>query len=69
MTTTGVCLPTGVSATTRGRSRIFLDVLAVELDDHVARLDAGGLGRPLSSTPATSAPRGGLIFRLRRSRR
>ena len=25
----------------------FLDVVAVELDDHVARLDAGGLRRPL----------------------
>ncbi len=25
----------------------FLDVVAVELDDHVARLDAGGLGRTL----------------------
>ena len=25
----------------------LLDVLAVELDDHVARLDAGGLGRAL----------------------
>src|SRR6202012_5003354 len=24
----------------------FLDVLAVELDDHIAGFDAGGLGRP-----------------------
>ena len=41
----------------RGRSRDSLIVLAVELDDHVAGMDARPAwpGR-LSSTPATSAP-------------
>ena len=44
---TSTSLPTGVSATIRGRSRISLMSLAVELDHDVAGLDAGGLGRPL----------------------
>src|SRR5262249_47756025 len=40
----------------------FLDVLAVELDDHVARFDAGGLWRPagVGARHPRAAPRGGL---------
>ena len=44
--TTSTALPTVLSATTRGRSRISFDVLAVELDDDVARQDGAVVDRP-----------------------
>src|SRR5262249_33250026 len=64
ITTTGVCLPTGVSATTRGRSRISLMSLPSNFTITSPGSMPAGLGRPLSSTPATRAPRGGARFRL-----
>src|SRR5262249_30051066 len=57
MTTTGVCLPTGVSATTRGRSRISLMSLPSNLTITSPGSMPAGFGGPRSSAPATHAPR------------
>ena len=64
MICTGTCLPTGVSATTRGRSRISLMSLLSNLMITSPGSMPAGLAGPLSSTPATRAPRGGLMPRL-----
>ena len=64
MKTTATSLPTGASATTRGRSRISRMSLPSNLMiTSPGRMPAGPAG-PRSSTPATSAPRAGLIPRL-----
>src|SRR5262245_37352539 len=57
MITTGVCLPTGVSATTRGRSRISLMSLPSNFTITSPGSMPAGLGGPLSSMPAARTQR------------
>ena len=61
---TSTSLPTGVSATMRGRSRISLMSLPSNLTMTSPASMPAGLAGPLSSMPATSAPRAGLMPRL-----
>ena len=64
MMTTSTSLPTGVSATMRGRSRISLTSWPSNLMITSPGWMPAGLAGPLSSMPATSAPRGWLMSRL-----
>src|SRR5215468_3635757 len=58
MTTTSTSLPTAVSATTRDRSFGSLTSLPSNLTTTSPGSMPAGFAGPLSSTPATSAPRG-----------
>ena len=62
--TTSTSLPTGVSATMRGRSRISLMSLPSNLMMTSPASMPAGLAGPLSSMPAINAPRAGLMLRL-----
>ena len=64
MMTTSTSLPTAVSATTRDRSFGSLMSLPSNLTTTSPGSMPAGLAGPLSSTPATSAPRAGLMLRL-----
>ena len=64
MMTTSTSLPTAVSATTRDRSFGSLTSLPSNLTTTSPGSMPAGLAGPLSSTPATSAPRAGLMLRL-----
>ncbi len=64
MTTTSTVLPTGVSATMRGRSCISLTSWPSNVTTTSPASMPAGLAGPLSSMPATSAPCGGLMPRL-----
>ena len=62
--TTSTSLPTGVSATMRGKSFISLMSLPSNLTTTSPGSMPAGLAGPRSSTPAISAPRAGLMARL-----
>src|SRR3981189_114853 len=64
MTTTSTSLPTAVSATTRERSLGSLTSLPSNLTTTSPGSMPAGFAGPLSSTPAISAPRAGLMLRL-----
>ena len=61
---TGTSLPIGVSPTIFGRSRISLMSLPSNLTITSPGSMPAGFAGPLSSMPATSAPRVGLMPRL-----
>jgi hypothetical protein len=64
MMTTSTSLPTAVSATTRDRSFGSLMSLPSNLTTTSPGSMPAGFAGPLSSTPAISAPRAGLMLRL-----